>query len=686
MTEYARLERVKIEAGNLSHPKYRPDIDGLRAIAILSVVFFHAFPSKLSGGFIGVDIFFVISGFLISTIIFGSLDNDTFSFSTFYARRIKRIFPALLIVITFCIGFGWFALYPDEYKQLGKHVAGGSTFISNFLLYEESGYFDTSAEVKPLLHLWSLGIEEQFYIVWPALVWLVWRLRLNVLTVTIAALGTSFLWNVFNISTNSASVFYMPHTRVWELLIGTFLAYIVLYGKLGSSALLKVDKIASRVVFSDIRENSGDTVKNIFSICGVALLSYGFYKITSETVFPGWWAVIPSMGAALIIAAGQKAWINRSILSNKLFVWVGLISFPLYLWHWPLLSFARIIEGDTPSREIRIAAVLAAVLLAWGTYAFVEKPLKKVSSGFKTAVLIAIMGVMGVIGYTVYANDGLQERPIAKSSAAFNSQFSGPLWKFTNNEACLNRYPMAQASSYGWWFCMTNKDEAPTVLLLGNSFANHLYPGLISVDSLKGNTTLSIGTCGIDMLTVNNPLAVADTSPCSGNRPYEQRLLINKIIEDNKTLKYAVIDGLAFEQNAESIARVEEVVALLKNNNVKPIIFIPHVLFFANRDLKGCYSRPFKSAPTSCELESNARTKINKGFAPLLVSLARTNPDVPIFDQNEIFCSSEKCSPILNGMPIYRDIYSHYTEYASVEVAKHFAKWAEEHAPDILVK
>ena len=154
---------------HLSHPKYRPDIDGLRAIAVLSVVCFHAFPDLLKGGFIGVDIFFVISGFLISTIIFENLDKGTFSFSEFYSRRIKRIFPALLLVLIACYSFGWFALLADEHKQLGKHIAAGAGFVSNFVFWNESGYFDNAAETKPLLHLWTLGIEEQFYIIWPLL-------------------------------------------------------------------------------------------------------------------------------------------------------------------------------------------------------------------------------------------------------------------------------------------------------------------------------------------------------------------------------------------------------------------------------------------------------------------------------------------------------------------------------------
>ncbi|MGC2165385.1 MAG: acyltransferase, partial [Gallionella sp.] len=156
---------VPVAQTHLTHPKYRTDIDGLRAIAVLCVIGFHAFPNWLKGGFVGVDIFFVISGFLISSIIVNSLDQGTFSFAEFYARRVKRIFPALILVMASCFVFGWFALLPDEYKQLGKHIASGATFISNFTFWQEAGYFDKSTDSKPLLHLWSLGIEEQFYIV-----------------------------------------------------------------------------------------------------------------------------------------------------------------------------------------------------------------------------------------------------------------------------------------------------------------------------------------------------------------------------------------------------------------------------------------------------------------------------------------------------------------------------------------
>lgn len=211
------------------HPEYRSDIDGLRAVAILSVVGFHAFPFWVKGGFVGVDIFFVISGFLISTIIFGNLERNTFSFIEFYSRRIKRIFPALLVVLIACFAFGWFALLADDYKQLGKHMAAGAGFASNIVLWNESGYFDKAAETKPLLHLWSLGIEEQFYIVWPLLLWFAWKSRFNLLAMTFSVVAVSFVLNVRGIRTDAVAAFYSPQTRFWELLVGSVLAWLTLH-------------------------------------------------------------------------------------------------------------------------------------------------------------------------------------------------------------------------------------------------------------------------------------------------------------------------------------------------------------------------------------------------------------------------------------------------------------------------
>lgn len=252
-------------------------------------------PGWIRSGFTGVDVFFVISGFLISTIIFGNLERNSFSFVEFYVRRIKRIFPALLVVLIACYALGWFALLADEYKQLGKHIAGGAGFVSNFVLWGESGYF-TNAESRPLLHLWSLGIEEQFYIVWPLLMVLAWKQRMNLLTMTICIVLISFALNIGLSNTDTVAAFYSPATRFWELLAGSGLAYL---------ALNKQSWLTS---FRDRYSTLG-------SFTGAGLIAVGFFAIDRTSSFPGWWAVLPTAGTVLLISAGAQAWLNRAVLA-----------------------------------------------------------------------------------------------------------------------------------------------------------------------------------------------------------------------------------------------------------------------------------------------------------------------------------------------------------------------------------
>jgi len=286
---------------HLTHPKYRPDIDGLRAVAILSVVGFHAFPEWIKGGFIGVDIFFVISGYLISTIIFDSLEHKHFSFAEFYSRRIKRIFPALLVVLVSCLVFGWFALLADEYKQLGKHIAGGAGFVSNFIFWNESSYFDNAAETKPLLHLWSLGIEEQFYIVWPLLLWLAWKQRFNFLSITLAVVLISFWLNISKVGEDAVATFYSPQTRFWELLAGSILAYVTLHRPQFKHSF---DTWLGKIIFAHPSDVGGNTLRNIKAFVGAGLIAAGILVIGKENHFPGWWALLPTLGAVLLISAG----------------------------------------------------------------------------------------------------------------------------------------------------------------------------------------------------------------------------------------------------------------------------------------------------------------------------------------------------------------------------------------------
>ncbi|MBQ7626250.1 MAG: acyltransferase, partial [Rhodocyclaceae bacterium] len=464
-------------AEKLTHPKYRPDIDGLRAVAVLAVVIFHASPRRLPGGFVGVDIFFVISGYLISTILLENLARDTFSFATFYMRRIRRIFPALAVVLAACFVPGWLVLFADEFAALGKHMAGGAGFVANLVLWKESGYFDTASELKPLLHLWSLGIEEQFYLVWPLLLWLAWKRKFNLLTVIALLLAASFAANLYRIGRAPTAVFYSPHTRFWELLAGSLLAWLVMHrGSVAESLRHKCDRLLARLIYREPPVNDGRTLDNVLSVAGFVLLAIGFWRITKATPFPGAWAAVPVIGAFCIIAAGAQACWNRVLLGNRVAVFFGLISFPLYLWHWPLLSFARIIEGGKPASVVRAAAVLTAIMLAWLTWRFIERPLRFGGHGKAKAIALAVVvAALGAVGYLTYRMGGFPERAAnqpfliaqtdrAREGAQGRDDFCVRLFLTDGIQPSICR--------------VTPNQPDPSIVLIGDSMAWHFFHGL----------------------------------------------------------------------------------------------------------------------------------------------------------------------------------------------------------------
>jgi peptidoglycan/LPS O-acetylase OafA/YrhL len=388
---------------------YRAEIDGLRAFAVLSVVLYHAFPARLTGGFTGVDVFFVISGYLITAHIFTSLDEDKFSFLDFFQRRIRRIFPALIFVMASSLIFGWFALVSEEFQQLGKHVASGAAFVVNFILVGESGYFDTAADTKPMLHLWSLAVEEQFYLVWPVILWLVWRQHFSLIWVTILVAVASFYFNLRFVVSNPTETFFWPFGRFWEMLSGSVLAWLMLYKRDALDlAKMRVDTCISRMMPLSIKRGKSTFTDNAMALGGLCLLLYGFVEIKSSVLFPSTWALVPVFGAILIIAAGANAWPNRIFMMNPVAVWFGLISYPLYLWHWPILSFLQIVEsGGFPHRNARIIAVVMAIFLAWLTVRFVEKPFRfgHRNVHMKIVGLTGAMVFVGAVGLLISQTD-----------------------------------------------------------------------------------------------------------------------------------------------------------------------------------------------------------------------------------------------------------------------------------------
>ena len=395
-------------------PKYRPDIDGLRALAVMAVVVFHAFPDLARGGFVGVDIFFVISGFLISSIILGGFHRGTFTFAGFYARRIRRIFPALFLVLASCWVWAWFAVYSDQFAQLGKHIAGGAGFASNFVLWNEASYFDEAARTKPLLHLWSLGIEEQFYLAWPLLLWLAWRWRRHSLALIAIIGAASFLLNVWTTRIDAVAAFYSPVTRVWELAMGAALASLTLHPPAAGVA----------AVGARLLDAMRTRWRELTAVAGLAAVVAAVVLLNRTTSFPGWRAALPTAGTFLLIAAGPDAWINRRVLAHPLLVGIGLVSYPLYLWHWPLLTYAQLTEPWTTSVGARLAIVALSGLLAWLTYVLCEKPIRFGRHGKVAVIALAMLMASALgIGVTTYRADGFAERPINTSDVAHFLQY-----------------------------------------------------------------------------------------------------------------------------------------------------------------------------------------------------------------------------------------------------------------------
>lgn len=438
-----------------SHMQYRKDIDGLRALAVSLVVIFHVFPEWLKGGFIGVDIFFVISGFLISKIIIGDLNKNSFSFSNFYFRRVRRIFPALIIVLSFSIVFGWFLFFPDEYRLLGKHIFSSGIFVQNLNLLSEVGYFNEAAETKPLLHLWSLGIEEQFYLIWPLLLWLGHKLKIDSLFL-IGTLGiSSFILNLFISTVNPNFAFFSPLTRFWELLIGAALAY----QSLKKQAWIK----------------SGGASKIDRSLIGLGLIFSGIILTSPSSIFPGWIALLPTLGAVFIISAGPGGFVNQQILSRRFMVGLGLISYPLYLWHWVLLTFARIIESGEVSVTYRLFILVISIVLSVLTYYFIEKPIQ--SNLFlkqKNTGLIALMTLLIFIGHNFYTRDGLAFRMYAGKNSESILSNPADLTQEKSQNGYIEGFDCQSPSDQ----CAPINSSKKKIIIWGDSHAQMLLHGL----------------------------------------------------------------------------------------------------------------------------------------------------------------------------------------------------------------
>ena len=436
--------------------QYRADVDGLRAIAILSVLFFHAYPSSLPGGFVGVDIFFVISGYLISSIIFKGLNQGTFSFFDFYARRVRRIFPAVIAVFAVTLLLAYFLLSPYELRELMRETPYAAFFLENWRLFNTTGgYWDTATELKPLMHFWSLAVEEQYYILYPLLCYFLWRLKSKWFIASLVLMGVcSFVLCLYDTYYEPTRAFFSLHARWWELSIGGVLAAVEHFYRDYKSYLVEILSVKE------------ETLCNVLSLAGLTLLGIAIVFLDEGKYFPGYRALLPTVGSCLLIMAGSQAYINKYLLANKICVFIGLISYPLYLWHWPLITLVRNnLGGVLPSGWLMVGILLASFVLAYLTYTLIERPMRT-----QKANVLLIVTLMLSLAALVFGSAYLER----KTRTSRYAEVPVAVQQIKKEKVVGSDRRCREKFGKGHTVCRT-KGKNPSVLVMGDSHAYWLW-------------------------------------------------------------------------------------------------------------------------------------------------------------------------------------------------------------------
>jgi peptidoglycan/LPS O-acetylase OafA/YrhL len=673
------LVNSQTHAPSAAHPGYRTDIDGLRAIAVLFVIGFHAFPALFPGGFVGVDVFFVISGYLITGILLRNLRDRRFSLLAFYGRRIRRIFPALLLVLGACLAVGWYVLIPDEFQDVARHVLASAGFFSNWLLWHHNVYFATNSDTRPLQHLWSLAVEEQFYIAWPVVLWLAWRLRLNVaLLIAILAAG-SFALNITNtfgpdfITTQIA--FASPQTRAWELLLGGLLAYTTTFG--GRS--LPFIPVAGATAAREMRNN-------LLATTGIALLASVLVSISPKSSFPGFWALLPTIGTYLIIAAGPHAWLNSAVLASRPCRFIGIISYPLYLWHWALLSFARVLNGATPPTIVRVALISVAFFLAWLTYHTVERPIRGGRRlPLKAISLLAGMFIVGSVSYVGFRYDPLDDRPVLQQLADVVRHSALPGYGPCRDPQLVQGLKLS--------LCIVAEQGGTDAALIGDSHAEDKLFGFVRIEHEHRWALLGNSACppvyGIKVYISGDLKSDCGQKAVKvidwvDSQPQIKTVVLAFFGNYFLTTPYAAdhvnhagagwieISGAPGQRGSRAelfFSGLDQAIAHLEQAHKQIVILIDLPEFpFLPRD---CYRRQDTSG---CILPRSAVDARQAESREIIAKLQRAHPGIRVFDPLERFCPDSRCIYTESGQVLYEDS-NHLSHYGSDRYAEVFSRW-----------
>ncbi len=620
--------------------EYRREIDGLRAVAVLPVILFHAGVELFSGGFVGVDVFFVISGYLITSIILKEQQTGTFSLVRFYERRARRILPALFLVVIACIPFAWIWLLPEDLKSFGKSLIAVPTFTSNILFARESDYFTPLAELKPLLHTWSLAVEEQFYVFFPILLILAHKWRTVSNGVLIAAIGIiSLCLAQWGLSTNPKIAFYFLPTRAWELMIGALIAVYVL------------------------RPNAKKVASNeLLGALGLVLILVSVFAFTEATPFPGLYALIPTIGTGLIILFAQADTFVGRLLATRAFVGLGLISYSAYLWHHPLFAFARHRSLDAPALDLMLGLAALSIFLAYISWRYVERPFRDKKKFSQRQIFIlsgASSAALILVGVIISSNDGFASR-----SATDNMAFSDFDRMLAPNHGlsptCDHQFTLTDE-------CTTS--PSPKMILWGDSYGMHLAPALESSETNIPFRQHTMSSC----IPVTGLSIVGNVvSPSRAERCLAQGTNVLDWLATQNTIEYVVLaspftyikfdlltaDGDVITQDKEKIAldHLKATVELIRANGQKPIFVAPPPN--TGVDIGRCFTRAllFAADPQRCDFSPGQMSADSQQAYRLMSQLSEHAPFVSL---KSLICpsegSAETCEVSIDGLPLYRD-------------------------------
>ena len=638
--------------------QYRPEIDGLRALAVIPVILFHTGSPLFSGGFVGVDVFFVISGYLITTIIISELNQGKFSILDFYERRARRILPALFLVMFACIPFAWLWLLPSDMKSFSQSLIATAAFASNIFFWRESGYFDTATELKPLLHTWSLAVEEQYYLIFPLILMLLWRAGRRKLIITLGFLLISSLaisqWASY---AKPTAAFYLLPTRAWELLIGALAAF----------SLSTPNQI-----------NSGNNLPEFAGWLGVALILFSVLTYSSETPFPGLPALIPTLGTALIILFARPQNSVGKFMGNKLFVGIGLISYSAYLWHQPLFAFTRHRSLTEPSLSALLLLSLFSLVLAYFSWKLVELPFRnKDKISRKSILLFSAIGSLGFIFYGLAGH---------KTNGFINNSRWDPIRKIEEvKEQRASGFRLCEKNKVSTSFktglvCVLGDDSAnPSGVLWGDSFAGSAVYGIDNYLRKNGKSYYAVLSDGCP--PVPGISREKGKFNCFHDRHQE---VLNTFNADEKLVNLIWIgrfqavtgpspaEGFLIDQKPPSLDLVKKkftkAIEDLNTNKKRVVIVLEGPVFkypIPDYVAKSFLLNTPKSPSVIQTSVSEQRKRI--GLPPEFFS---NFENIAYVDGIDLFCKNSKCNAILdNGFPMVVD-GSHISHDASTILAK----------------